>query len=587
MNLKRIISRYFTTTFILIGTVSCMTGSRINSAYKNNRNGVNIRQAKSNEKRQASDTASIMPDMVKFKDKDGKEMTVLNSVLDTVTGDYELAVSLNEVTIVSKASIVPERGGIITLPFVITIPGDFIQKDWRLTVTPTLDNDGRKTVLKPIVITGRKFQEMEDRERMYKENSLSRKARKEGRMAQRMVAFGLTDDSSKEDRQKYEDWKKALSDIEAGRMLDSIIPAGKALEYHYRQDFKTEDFSRRLQLTIAAKIEDLGASTFMLRESDTLTYILSTLTQFLDRQTRYIREKIMRKVTETLKAEITYPVAGTEVIDTLGHNAGELAKVRNKIQEINNSYQFVIDSISITAGASPEGSAAQNKYLSEQRGERLKDILQNMLDDDLEVQAIKVHSVGEDWISLRNIITGSGLHHKDDILAIIDQTEDQDERESKIMALSPDEYKFMRDSLYPQLRTVEFVFYLARRGMVEDFMYTDVVDEEYAHALELMDEHRYAQAMPKMLEYRDINAAVCYMSLGYDKEALDILQEEKSSAEVEYLKAVLLSRQGNTQAAVDAFITSVRFDPSKMNRGQLDPEISKLIQAYRLDEMDF
>ena len=587
MNLKGKTCRLILGTIMLMAAASCMTGNRINSAYHKNKDGVNIRQAKTEEKRQPSDTASIMPDMVKFKDKDGNEMTVLNSVLDTVTGDYELAVSLNEVTVVSKASIVPERNGIITLPFVITIPGDFIQKDWRLTVTPTLDNNGKKNVLKPIVITGQKFQEMEDRERMYIENTLSRKARKEDRLAQRMGVFGIKEKDKGENRQRYEEWKKALSDEQSGWMLDSIVPAGKGMEYHYRQEFKTEDFARRLQLTIAAKIEDLGANTFLLRESDTLSYILSTLTQFLDRQPRYIRETVMRKVTETMRAGITFPVAGTEVIDTLADNASELARVRRKIQEINDTYEFIIDSISITAGASPEGSAAQNRFLSQQRGERLRTILQGMLDEDLEVKSVNVHAIGEDWKTLRRLLAGSSISEKQEILAVIDETADEDERESRIQSLYPQAYRTMRDSIYPELRAVEFVFSLARRGMVEDFKYTDVEDLEYAHALELMDDHRYAEAMSKMLEYRDINAAVCYMSLGYDKEALDILQEEESTAEVEYLRAVLLSRGGRTQEAVDAFISSCRMDPSKMSRGQLDPEISKLIQTYRLDEMDF
>lgn len=577
-----------TAALAMAAVMSCTTTRRIETAHRRAEATANIRQPQGKEKEMPADTASIMPEMIKFTDKEGREMTVMNSVLDTVTGNYELAVSLGEVTVVSKSRILPERGGIITLPFVITIPKQFMESDWRIAITPTLHNQGEATDLQPVVVTGILYRRVRDRETSYEEKELERALRREEKRAGRMELFGDGRERAAEQKKILDEYVRALREESKGWILDSITDGGRQFEYHYRQEFRTEDFARRLRLTIAATVEDMALERHTLPGSDTLTYILSSMTQFMDRSTRYVRETVMRKVTESTRAYITFPVAGRQVIDSLGDNAREIARVRTKMEEINNGNEFVIDSVIIRATSSPEGSAALNRELSEARGKALRERLSDVLSSNAEAQAlVQVRAAGEDWEGLYERLARGTLRDKAEIMSLIRSVQGQDEREAMIRERYPEAYSFMRDSIYPSLRAVDFTFHLSRRGMVEDVMYTDVPDEEYARALVLMDEHRYTEAMPKMLEYRDLNAAICYMSLGYDTAALNILQEQEEDADISYLKAILLSRLGRTEEAVASFIRSCQADPAKMDRGELDPEISKLINAYHLSDMVF
>ena len=140
----------------------------------------------------------------------------------------------------------------------------------------------------------------------------------------------------------------------------------------------------------------------------------------------------------------------------------------------------------------------------------------------------------------------------------------------------------IRNELYPMLRAVDFVFYLSRRGMVEDVVYTNVIDTAYANALKLMDRRKYKEAMPKLLEYQDWNTAICYMSLGYNDTALQIFEKQKQSEDRDYMLAILYSRVGKIENAGETLMPCCKEDESKIDRGELDPEISRLMDKYNL-----
>ena len=189
----------------------------------------------------------------------------------------------------------------------------------------------------------------------------------------------------------------------------------------------------------------------------------------------------------------------------------------------------------------------------------------------------------EDWQKLRKLVHESPyIIHAPQIISIIDTQRSEDERELMIRNMYPADYQRMREQMYPKLRAVEFTFHLARRNMVEDVMFTDEIDTEYAKAVELMKNRKYKEAMPKLLEYRDLNTALCYMSLGYNKTAITILDEQAETADREYLKAILYAREGQTEKALQLYMKSCEMDASKIMRGELDPEIADLIKAYRL-----
>ena len=67
---------------------------------------------------------------------------------------------------------------------------------------------------------------------------------------------------------------------------------------------------------------------------------------------------------------------------------------------------------------------------------------------------------------------------------------------------------------------------------------------------------------------------------------MEILKKEAPSPQVLYLMAILHSRQGDFQQAVDSYLEACRQDPSYIPRGNLDPEISVLIKTYGLNRQE-
>lgn len=61
----------------------------------------------------------------------------------------------------------------------------------------------------------------------------------------------------------------------------------------------------------------------------------------------------------------------------------------------------------------------------------------------------------------------------------------------------------------------------------------------YARAVDYLEKRKYGQALEILRPYEDVNTAIAYMSLGYDKAALRILEQSSQTAETQYMQAIL------------------------------------------------
>ena len=144
-------------------------------------------------------------------------------------------------------------------------------------------------------------------------------------------------------------------------------------------------------------------------------------------------------------------------------------------------------------------------------------------------------------------------------------------------------YRFLVDSLYPGLRVVDFAFHLHRKGMVKDTVHTTELDEKYMQGVQLLKDMEYDEAVKILGPYQDYNAAVAYMAAERNASAMLILQNLEKTPQVNYLLAILHSRNGDAQKAVQCYMDACRSDQSYVHRGNLDPEISQLIKLYGLN----
>ena len=109
------------------------------------------------------------------------------------------------------------------------------------------------------------------------------------------------------------------------------------------------------------------------------------------------------------------------------------------------------------------------------------------------------------------------------------------------------------------------------------------LDERYMEGVRLLKDMEYDEAVKILGPYQDYNAAVAYMAAERNASAMLILQNLKRTPQVDYLLAILHSRNGDAQKAVQCYLDACRADQSFVHRGNLDPEISQLIKLYGLN----
>ena len=369
---------------------------------------------------------------------------------------------------------------------------------------------------------------------------------------------------------------------EAAR-LDTVIKEGDNFVYYYKQELPATENTKKIDLTLDGQILSKDETKTQLPPSDTITYFISSMVQFLDRSPRYKKKIITRKDEVNLRAYVTYKSGATEFSEDIGDNRAEIDKVFETIHGINYTGEFLIDSIRMTATSSPEGSADMNLFLSKGRALALKKYLALRSDDREGVDTLfRPRWIGEDWNRLHELVLADdSLENKAYLLRIMKETDNPDNREYALRKY-PADYMRIRGKHYPLLRGVEFKFHLHRRNMLQDTIVMPVIDTTYMQAVKMIEDRQYRQALAILdVSYPDdYNTAVCLMSLGYDKRALEIMTEQADTSDRNYLLAILYSRLKREEDALKMYVKSCDQDASKIWRGKLDPEINKLIVTY-------
>ena len=368
--------------------------------------------------------------------------------------------------------------------------------------------------------------------------------------------------------------------------LDTVIYNKGKFDYYYKQQVMADEDSRRMKIYLDGFAQSTSGDSHLLPHSDTLDYVVSSMIQFLDTTPRYMRKIIERKAMSTLRANIIFKTGKYDMNIQLGDNHRELDKVQDMLDKLTETGEFLMDSISLFAGCSPEGNFRSNMSLSKRRAESIGNYLSGEFSGIEGIdRMLKPYPKGEDWHGLSRLVADSlESENRHAILELIAADIDPDKKEVDIRVKYPVDYKYIREMLYPHLRAVDFTFHVHRKGMVKDTIHTTEPDTVYTRSMELMTKRKYAEALQILHEYNDYNTAICLMSLGYDQAAYNILVNETETANSEYLLAILESRLGRDDEAVRRYLRSVELDSAKRWRGTLDPEINKLIKSYNLNK---
>ena len=395
-----------------------------------------------------------------------------------------------------------------------------------------------------------------------------------------------------------------------GIRLDTVIVDGAGqFVYEYVQTVKTRPGLKKVDISLSGEVLDRGNVVYVIPRGEPYTFYISSTSSLLDPQEKYISKVIERRVASNLFLNIDFDQGSSVIIDTLGNNARDLDRGRTLLNQLVQDEVFDLDSVVITASCSPEGALSLNERLSRERSlnvtayyQTYLDALRNRLDEESDGQfydengqrinapdrriSLLSRSIGEDWRTLDILVA------TDTVLTDTDKQEyssyreikDVDHRERLMYDMSA--YSYIKDSLYPRLRRVKFDFYLHRKGMVKDTMVTTVVDSSYKKGIIALENMDYSLASKILAPYKDYNTAVAFVGDDRNYGAMEILKGLPATPSVHYLLAIVCSRLGNQQEAVEHYMTACRMDGSYVARGNLDPEISELISVYGLNKDD-
>ena len=135
------------------------------------------------------------------------------------------------------------------------------------------------------------------------------------------------------------------------------------------------------------------------------------------------------------------------------NNPKELAKIRAMIDELKSDPSIKVNKLDIVGYASPEGSLANNKRLSEGRAMALRDYLASKYDFSRNQYYIVFG--GENWDGLVKALESSSMKDKETFLNIIKNTTNDVKRKQEIMKVGGGApYRTMLKEIYPGLRKV-------------------------------------------------------------------------------------------------------------------------------------
>ncbi len=410
--------------------------------------------------------------------------------------------------------------------------------------------------------------------------------------------FGVTQREALEHYTKHLKWKlnerrKARKDMMYGKYVkDPIVKEGIRLDtvltssdgdfiYRYIHSFRSRPHLKKVMVSLDGRLYEGGECVHEFPFPDELTFYISSLAGLVDDTPKYIRYILERRVYDNTKALIDFGQGSSEVDTTLRDNAAEMRRVRKCIDDVVARNDLELDSLVIMASCSPEGALSLNRKLSRARSEAVCKYIEDFVPEEWK-DSLRTSEMPENWEQLEKLLINDSTiteASRKRILAIITDMSDPDVAEYKLSRLP--EYRYLREKLYPQLRSVRFDFFMHRIGMQKDTVHTTELDTVYMAGVEAMKALDYKKAVAVLRPYDDYNSALAFMSADYNHSALDVLGRlDDTDPKVCYLKAMVLSRMEQHEEALKYYKLCLAYDPYMKYRANLDPEMHLLVKQY-------
>lgn len=553
----------------------------------------------------------------------GGDPMIMNAIKDEITGEMVATDVIAASMVTARFRNVAERAGKVTLEFDITVPQSMLDSKWRLKFKPYMMTAGDTTALDPVFITGKGYRDeqmkgyrryqafissiIDDSAAFIRKAPLEiflkryfpelyvmktdssyvsdNEARNIFGVSVREAVFHYTRHGLWKRNERKRDnagmmFRKYIKDpfVDGPIRLDTVIASADGeLIYRYVQNVNYRAGMKRADISLEGDLYEDGERVCGIRKPDNIVFYISSLSSMADTAPRYVLEVIERQVSGQIETMLDFHKGKSDVDISVGRNRKELSRLSGWIDRIAGNGELEIDSVLITASCSPEGSYRLNSRLAKSRAESVREYVQPLLGDRMKGK-VRTSCIPENWNRLREEVAADSLIGGKAAarIAEIAEMEDKDAAERRLAAIP--EYSYIKETVYPRLRCVNFRFHLHRVGMVKDTVHTTRLDTLYMRGVEAIGQTDYKTALCILGPYRDYNTALALLLSGYDEAASDCLAAmEKLSPKACYLQAVILSRSGKYGLAEKYYRLGVEADPSLAHRANLDPEMHMLL----------
>ena len=600
------------------------------------------------------DMPRLEQDTLVVHDFEGHEVMVMNAVRDESSGEMVASETLQAARVTARFRNVAERHGRVDLEFQVIVPAALQDSRWQVRFHPRMEILEDTVNLDDILITGKDYRKAQLRGYQQYERFLRSIITDSTRFIDRhqlevfikrnipalyayrqdtslvsdqqfASVYGVTEQQAidyytygllvRRNERKIRDKEKMFRKYVKAPLqkdhlrLDTLMvnDAGEFV-YNYVQTIATRPRLRKVDIRLSGEVCEQDKVVYGVPESDPLTFYISSLSAFVDGRERYLDQIVSRRVDLQSEAKLLFEVGDDTVREELGDNLREIVRIRSTLASLLEDAEFDLDSIVVTAHASPEGSWRANGELSQRRGRSVgryfaaymkqyadsadraagyRMILDGTLADPEFRTRPEIHfssyAVPENWELLDRLVAEDRLLSEPQKMAYQERRKIDDPDRRELAMRADDYYPYLSKELYPRLRSVVFDFRLHRRNMLQDTIHTTVLDTAYMAGVQAIRDRDYKKALTLLRPYEDFNTAIAYCCLDYNASALSILEKLDRSAEVNYMLALVYARQGDERSAVECYLLACAQNGSFIHRGNLDPEISALIRKYDLN----
>ena len=408
-------TKIFIMAFIALLAMSCATQNKLKTIREGQVQNVQLALADDESYLPEMNVQNLQRDTLTIKDDDGSEILIMKAIKDEETGEMVASDVLEAAKVTARFRNVAERRGKIDLGFQIIVPETMMDSKWQLRFYPDMFILGDSTRLEPVIITGEKYRNNQLKGYQQYERFLSKiisdttifvNVRALEIFIKRNIpevyafktdstvvsdekffsVYGVSEQEAidhytnkyaknmneRRKARKEEMYRKYVKApiISEGLRLDSIIstPDGDFV-YHYVQTIETRPKLRKVDIVLSGEIYEQDIRLYTIPEVPPLTFYISSISAFTDNTERYLTKVIERRASANTECRIAFELGKADIKLDLADNLFEIQKIKTTLGSLLNNETFDLDSILVSATASPEGSVATNTKLSNRRSE--------------------------------------------------------------------------------------------------------------------------------------------------------------------------------------------------------------------------